>query len=62
MERKSFHNGMTVAELKKRIADWPETDQYGEPTEVWIETGDGESNQVKSIWPLNNGDILLSDE
>jgi hypothetical protein len=32
-------NGITVAELKRLIADWPETDTYGEPCEVWISTG-----------------------
>ena len=34
-----FPNGLTVKELKTIVADWPEVDHLGEPTEVWIETG-----------------------
>ena len=44
---------VTVAQLKRHIADWPETDAIGEPTEVWIETGAGLSSPCTSIEPLN---------
>lgn len=30
MTKVEFANGMTVAELKRLVADWPETDEYGE--------------------------------
>jgi hypothetical protein len=45
--------GVTVAELKKHIADWPETDGMGEPTEVWLETGHQLSSPCMSIELLN---------
>lgn len=45
--------GVTVAELKKHIADWPETDAMGEPTEVWLETGYQLSSPCMSIELLN---------
>lgn len=45
--------GVTVAELKKHIADWPETDAVGEPTEVWLETGHQLSSPCMSIELLN---------
>jgi hypothetical protein len=46
--------GVTVAELKKHIADWPETDAMGEPTEVWLETGRELSSPCMSIELLNH--------
>ncbi len=48
------NNGMTVADLKEAIKDWPETDEHGDPCEVWIccDSG-GMSNIAKSITPLN---------
>jgi hypothetical protein len=48
-----FPNGMTVAELKAMVRDWPETDEYGEPCEVWLCDGKGLSNQAKTATPLN---------
>lgn len=45
--------GVTVAELKKHIAAWPETDAMGEPTEVWLETGHQLSSPCMSIELLN---------
>jgi hypothetical protein len=57
MTRKSkigyFPGGMTVAVLKEMLTDWPELDENGEPTEVWIETGRGLSSQVREIGTLN---------
>ena len=53
MKIKRFENGMTVAELKRLIADWPETDEYGDPCEVWLGDGNGLSNQAKEASPLN---------
>ena len=49
-----YENGMTVAELKRLIVDWPETDEYGVPCEVWLGDGRGLSNVVKEASPLNS--------
>jgi hypothetical protein len=62
---KAFTNtfGITIAELKAVVKDLPETDEYGDPYEVWIGNEQGTSNVAKSIWPLNKGergqDILI---
>jgi hypothetical protein len=45
--------GVTVAELKKHIESWPETDAMGEPTEVWLETGHQLSSPCMSVELLN---------
>lgn len=45
--------GVTVAELKRHIANWPETDATGEPTEVWIETGKTLSSPCMTVELLN---------
>lgn len=45
--------GLTVTELKNHIKDWPEIDAMGEPTEVWLETGNGLTSQCRSIELLN---------
>lgn len=58
----SFPNGLTVRDLKKIIADWPEEKSDGELTEVWVEMV-GLSNMVHGIWRLNpdsNGAADLS--
>jgi hypothetical protein len=44
---------MTIAELKAIIANWPETNQDGEPTEVWVETGNGLSSLCETLNRLN---------
>ncbi len=54
-----FHNGLTVRELKALIKDWPEEDIFGNESEVWIETEEGVSNIVKSVYPFNRTDILF---
>ena len=50
---RDFDNGMTVRELKEIIKDWPETNQYGEDCEVWVETGKNLSSPVTTAGPLN---------
>lgn len=45
--------GLTVGELKKHIANWPETNAAGEPTEVWLETGHQLSSPCMKIELLN---------
>lgn len=45
--------GIRVAELKRVVADWPETDAEGEPTEVWNQTGFGLSSPCVSVEILN---------
>ncbi len=54
-----FDNGLTVRELKELLKDWPEDDVYGEPTEVWIETGVNLSSPVRCVTPLNKADLLF---
>lgn len=44
---------VTVAELKVMIADWPETDAMGDPTEVWLETGVSLTSPCNEVCPLN---------
>jgi hypothetical protein len=58
---KEFEMGMTVRDLKELIKDWPETDKYGEPAEVWVETTPGLSSPVRLATTLNGTDILLGD-
>jgi hypothetical protein len=46
-----FEHGMTVAQLKELVRDWPETREDGTPTEVWVsydhpETGEAVSFRV----------------
>jgi hypothetical protein len=48
-----YENGMTVRELKELILDWPETDENGDPCEVWLCDGKGISNQAKKASSLN---------
>jgi len=52
-----FVRGMTVKELKELVKDWPEVTNYGEPTEVWIETGRGWSSPVVVAMALNLRDM-----
>lgn len=53
-------NGITIKELKELIKNLPETDEFGENYEVWIETQNGFSSPVTLIQKLNAGDILIS--
>ena len=66
MNAYTFRNGMTIAELKEVVNAWPEILDNGEPAEVWIGCGNGLSNIVKEVWPLNNrngkADMLLEPE
>lgn len=50
-----YSNGMTVRDLKELIKDWPEENNYGELTEVWLGDGNMHSNQVVRHSPLNVG-------
>ena len=52
-------SGITIKELKDLLSNWPETNESGDPYEVWIETGKFESNVCTSIHKLNQGDIIL---
>ncbi len=68
MDNAVFPGGMTVAELKAILADWPERDANGDPTRVWLTTGPGLSAVAASACPLNAredggarwADLLLS--
>lgn len=46
-------NGITVRKLKELIANWPEEDQYGDETEVWLSTGAYTTSPLIEICPLN---------
>jgi hypothetical protein len=54
--------GITIKELKELVKDLPEKDGNGDDYEVWVENtdDDGLSNVVKTIWQLNQGDIIFS--
>lgn len=60
-----FPQGLTIADLKVIVKDLPETDERGEPFEVWFEIPKGNhrcygiSRIVKEVSPLNKGDLLL---
>lgn len=45
--------GMTVADLKELLANWPETNEDGSPCEVWLCGAEGLSNQAVRAGPLN---------
>lgn len=45
---------MTVKELKEIIRDWPEIGVDGEPTEVWVTTGDMLSSPATMCVHLNS--------
>lgn len=50
-----YENGMTVAELKQLIVNWSDTDDCGNPCEVWIgDNRTGLSNVVKEACSLNS--------
>lgn len=53
MQNHKFPQGMTVKELKALVKDWPEEDENGEPTDVFIETGRGLSSAVTEVWMMN---------
>lgn len=46
-------NRITVRKLKELIADWPEEDQYGDETEVWLSTGAYTSSPLVELCTLN---------
>ena len=49
----SFPEGMTIAELKAVLEDWPEIDAYGNPCEVWVYVGAGISAPITMAETLN---------
>ena len=53
-------NGVTLRELKDFIAGMPDTDEDGEPYEVWVETGRYLSSPVLLLVTLNRGDVMLA--
>lgn len=54
--------GVTIKELKELVKDLSEKDGNGDDYEVWVENTDDASlsNVVKTIWQLNQGDIIFS--
>lgn len=54
---------MTIRELKAILKHWPEEHENGEPTEVWLQTGDLESSPCTDHHQLNrrygSADLLL---
>ena len=53
-------NGITVRKLKELIANWPEEDQYGDETEVWLSTGAYTTSPLIEICPLNKRSSSLT--
>lgn len=45
----SFPNGITVAELKRIVAEWPETNAEGDPALVYSYDDAGRAGQVRFI-------------
>lgn len=50
---KQFTDGLTVRDLKRIIKDWPEEDENGELTEVWVGKHEGWSQMVIEVSSLN---------
>ena len=48
-----FKTGLTVRELKEFIKDWPEIDSNGNPTEVWVEIGEGVSASLNVSFEIS---------
>ncbi|MDD5370831.1 MAG: hypothetical protein PHQ40_17250 [Anaerolineaceae bacterium] len=48
----NYPDGMTVAELKALLRDWPETDEHGNPCSVLVCDSDGISHPVSMAKPL----------
>lgn len=58
--------GLTVAQLKGQLAQWPDFDERGEPLRVWIHLGDACAVACSEMAPLDlsgdgdgNGHLLL---
>lgn len=57
--KKSSHpKGLTVKELKAILATWPEVDENGDDTKVYISTDGDTDSTVHSVWPT---DVRLND-
>jgi hypothetical protein len=54
-----FENGMTVQDLKSIVKYWPEKNEDGEPTEVWVWTGKHLSSPVTYAGKLDMTDLIL---
>ena len=50
---------MKIKELKELLKEWPDFNEDGEPSEIWIETDNLISNEVESFSLLNSSDLLL---
>lgn len=58
---KEFPNGLTVAELKKIIADWPEIEPFsGGNYQVWIGAVKDETSLVTSVASRSGYELLFS--
>lgn len=60
MSEMTFHplflrnpEGLTVAQLKGQLAQWPETDEMGEPLRVWLQFSDGIAVVCSEMAPLD---------
>jgi len=64
MQNYESDSGITVKKLKEILKDWPEVDESGNPTEVWLETGRMLSSICMSVDILNRrgkaSDICLN--
>ena len=56
-------DALTIREFKEILSVLPDTNEYGEDYEVWMGTGNGLSNVIKSVCALNKRidgcDVLL---
>ena len=51
---------LTIKHLKDVLMDWPELNEDGTPTQVWVGTLDGKhSNEATGFSRLDENDILI---
>jgi hypothetical protein len=50
---------LTVSQFKALVAEWPDTDDDGEPLEVWLSDRGGLTNEVVGCVPLSDGALLI---
>ena len=62
MKPLTTEQGITIKQLKDYVKDLPEKDKHGEDYEFWVDGTDcreGLSNIAKSLWQLNEGDLIV---
>jgi hypothetical protein len=59
-------SALTIREFKELLARLPESNAEGGSFQIWMETGDGLSSPVRSVWALDRGpdgcDVMVKPE